>query len=874
MSNPEIPQDVPGAGLVPVSQEQTPLFDLTPKHKETLEQMTVSYMQRSKIPFDTDGLALGKEIVADALSRGMEANGVTGVAANTNLRSLVKEGMEQRAQVASHATRVYRENQNEVRSGDDRCIGPYALPARQLSRVGREVARPATSKLVESKKLSELEEKRRELLPHLAHAIVSGLPKDQFPDVSLDMFPDPSSQAKLVRNSIVSMWFRGNPLPLLQIQDLQQFTNLAQEALDMRILAPLVEVVAASKGEDPLPIAEYIRDLGVQVSDLFQKARDRFSPNELTDRNSPNFRDIVYNFFDRKLLLLHPALEEQELVVDGKRYGESDYSLWGPQWSVDMGGVRVPNEEILERARRIAIAQGRNGTRFQEGINIWTTLKRGEERTEKRKEALSHLLQGTEETLAAAGIETMPVSEFDNTLATNVRKAEDYKWKRGVYREDRRILRRGDENLQKIRELDEELRRENGGKLPDEMVLPWSLSAEDSKKRIHTVLLAAQRRAEFEAQETFMRDFFSREIPVLDREEVYDFPVMDTPTVERMLDKLKQDQGLIESHRGGIIPADIEIGEVGRYIDITVRNLRSEVEYMSRHTTHKERHGTSKEKRRLDDFVGLQQSLAGVMKVASGMTGIPKLFYAYSLASRISSLEKIIAARTKREDMEGKDISQKKMGKAEFEMNVKVAHIEAPKIETPEEETVLLHHLHEWKDVRAISHRLRRFPFPTSINSKEELIQWAGKMLHELPGLPLSFPRVSRDYAPSEFQEMNRKNQKDALTSLITIANSPLFPSDELLKGLKPRVLLSALSNRYAYMKARAELEVDEKNYKELHEELQSIALERYRLHLGQQRDNYARQRKEIEDRDLKKEFISSMRTLDLAIDIPQQEQS
>lgn len=876
MSNPELPQDNPGgAGLVPITEQHIPLFDLTPKHQQALEQVTVSYMQRSKIPFDADGLALGKEIVADALQRGMAAEDITGIEAKTNLRALIKAGMEQRTQVVQGATRIFREYQNEVQSGSDRFIGPYALSARHLSRVGREVARPATSKLDEAAKLNETESKRRELLPHMAGAIISGLPRDQFPDASIDMFPDESSQAKLVRNSIVSVWFRGNPLPLLQVTDLQQFTDRITETFDPRVLAPLVEYIAEASGDDPLAIADYLRDMGMQVGDLFQRAKDRFKANEIAgDSASPYSRDFVYNFFDRKLLLLHPALEEKELIVDSNRHSESDYSLWGERWSVEMDGMRIPNEEILQRALRIAIAQGKNGTRFQEGIREWVRMKTTLTKNENRKEVLVKLLSKSAEAQAEATVEAMPASEFDVALSVNVVKAEIYRRERGIYREDRRAIKRGDENLRRIEELDEELRRENGGELPEEMVLPWSLSAEDSRRRRSTVLLAAQRRAEFDATDTFMRDFFSRKVPVLDREEAYDFPVMDTPTLERMIDKLRHEQEIVESHNGGIFPAEFEVRDVERHINITIRNLRSELSYLNRHRRHDEGALTGHERKRLDDYIGLKQSLAELMENAPTTLGIPKLFYQYSLSSRIAALESIMFARSRREDVEGKDVSQKKMKKDEFEMNVKIAKIEAPKIETGEEETVLLHHIHEWKDTSSISQRLRRFPFPATINSKEELIKWAEDMLVALPDLPLSFPRAANDYAPTELQRMNRKNQIEALMRIVTIAQSPLFPSNELISGIKTKVLLSALSYRYGYMKAQTEIEMHEKSYKDMHEEFLQIAFDRYQLHLDQERNKYANQLGEVEQRDPKKEFLASMKALDLAIDIPQQAQN
>lgn len=75
-------------------------------------------------------------------------------------------------------------------------------------------------------------------------------------------------------------------------------------------------------------------------------------------------------------------------------------------------------------------------------------------------------------------------------------------------------------------------------------------------------------------------------------------------------------------------------------------------------------------------------------------------------------------------------------------------------------------------------------------------------------------------------------------------------------------------------MKAQAEIDVHEKNYNEVHNEFLDIAFTTYKRHLEQQQNKYEGQLAEVMGRDPKKEFIASMKALDLAIDIPQQAQN
>jgi hypothetical protein len=858
--------DMPEAGLVPVSEQQSPLFNLTAKHQNDIEQMTMSYMQRQKLPFTSAGLAVGKDVIGDALQKGMQEEGVVGIEKNTNIRKLIKEGLSVRSQITNEARAIINKNGNEIQNSSDAYIGPYALSKRGLIRASHEINRSSSMLLNASEGIIETEKKRKELLPQMAKAILLGLSKDQFPDVAIDLFPDPDSQAKLLRNAITSMIFRGNALPVLQIQDIQGFIN-EDKKFDSSSVTPFIEFLSQATGLEASSMADYIMELTAQTYNLFQKS-ERVSIENDGSGVDIGKRDKLYTDFGQRLLLLHPALEERELIVDKDYHSEGDYSLWNSQWSTLIDGKRIPGEEILLRARRLSVAQGKQGTRYIDGLGAWKEYKRADAVNGKRVGVLSRLIEQTDERLATVTIGTTPADELNIALATNVVMAYEYKGVKHAYNEDVRIIERAEQYLKTINDFTEEIKRENGGELPNEFASPLE-NYDGLKNRRRGSAKARQIKAELEAEDIFLTDFSSSSMPLNERERNFNFLLMDTPTIEQMLFQLSVERDRVEKFGGEIIPAECDVKDVGRHIDRTVGSLSMMQSYLLRTKKHEnDKAFTIAEFQRLSDYRTLQSGLKSIMEKPFTQRGIPKLFMRYSLTTKMKALQKIVDARHKYEmSMKEEDV-RKIITKEEWEQRTKKARIAAPNIDTPEEEAIVSSHLPEIKNMGFIIDKLHGFPFPPVIENNQTIVSWAQGMLRRLPSEPFSFPRKSHK---GIFPELKRRDQIRALNSLIRVAESPLFPTDDLTNGMEMRDLLFSVHQRYTYLRSLLGKEGDERKFHKLHDTFREIAFQNYKRNLEGVRNKYERERNEVQSRDPKQTFLRKMIDLRLAIDEEEQ---
>jgi hypothetical protein len=868
MTDPEIsPGANPELGVVPITEQLNPIFAPTEKQGEVLEQMTLSYVKNNKLPFTTEGVDVGRQIISDAVQKGMELGGLSGIDSAVNIRAVVKDGLAQREKITKESQRICREYRTEVQTAGDRFIGPYAIPSREIVRASQEVNHAvATPVLARSEGLVAKELTRKVLLPQVAHAILGGLSHEQFPDVTLDLFPDVESQAKLLRNAITSMKYRGNPLPQMQIEEVIDF-SMQDKTLDPTILAPLVHYIAESSGQDPNEIADYVRDIAFQTDDFIKKAKDVFTAHGIAGNNDTYARDFVYKFFDKRLLLLHPALEEQELVTEYANHSKGAYSMWDEKFSTVIDGYRIPQPDIINRALRLSIAKGRNGTRYKEALGAWKRFERAAGNNEERVKSLERQLHQTESDFAQATPEKMPGSEITVALATNVADAHEYRSVKRKYDEDVRIINRADRLLQGITDLEEEIRRENNGELPPKVVIPGELSLESLHIKRLNKARASVSRSEYQAFDTFSNDFFSADIPRDVKDQQFNFLIMDTATIEEMIVKLDLEKNASLNHEGDIIPSDTTVGDVMRHVNTVVQSLHESYMYLQgQETTDYEQPFTLQERQRYEEYVAIQDILEQKFsRLWSSAEGIPKIFYNYSLSSRISALERIVEARKRLENEERREMVLRTVSAKEFEQNVALAKIQAPTIGDSEEEAADLSGLENAKSVNAIETDLRHFPLPLILEGKDDLIQWATKMIRELPKKPLAYPRRFT-LATKEMQQYQRNRQMAALHNLVDLINSPFFPPDELIKGQKTRAIISALNYRYAYLNAKKSLDRDKEKYEEKKGKIDEIAFGNYLRHLGQRKSNFEKEIAEVKARDPNKELIRSLELLNLAV--------
>jgi len=868
MTDPEFPQGAsPELGVVPILEQNTPIFAPSVKQGEILEQMTLSYVKNNKLPFTTVGLDIGRQIITDAVQKGMQAEGLPGIDPSVNIRTVVKDGLAQRTKITRESQRICRQYFSEVQTAGVKFIGPHAFPTREIIRASHEVNRAvATPVLTHSEGLVAKELTRKVLLPQMAHAILGGLPQEQFPDVTLELFPDVESQAKLLRNAVTSMNFRGNPLPQMQVEEVIDFVT-QEKTLDPVILAPLVHYIAESSGQDPNDIAEYLRDLGLQTDEFFKKARDVFTAHGIFGSNDTYARDFVYKYFDKRLLLLHPALEEQELVTDYSNHIEGDYSLWDEKFSSVIDGNRIPGPDILNRALRLSIAKGRNGTKYKEALDEWKRFERAERVNKERKTTLERYIQKTADDLSQASIDTMPSSELTVALAQNVLVASEYRTAKHKYDEDRRIIERAEGTVQQLTDIEEELRRENGGELPQKMVLPGELSLESIHRKRLSAVRASVGRSEYQATDTFSNDFFSAKVPIDVKEEQFNFAIMDTATIEAMIVRLTREHEAALNFRGDVIPADVEMKEVERHIDATVQALTDSYVYLQGlETPDSESPFTLHERARFEEYSAIQKTLKPMFaRLPTSTIGVPRVFYNYSLSSRISALERIVEARKRLEVAEEKELVLRTVNKEEFAQTVALAKIQAPTFGDQEDGIINLDDLIPTSTVNSIMNDLSLFPIPSKLEGRKDLENWTIKMISELPEKPLAYPRRN-SLGPTTLLEHRRRRQMAALKNILVVMDSPFFPPVHLIKGQKTRAFMRALGYRFVYLNAKKSEESDRAKYEEKKDRIEAIAFGNYLNHLGQKKSNYENELEQVKARDPKAELISGMELLNLAV--------
>jgi hypothetical protein len=217
---------------------------------------------------------------------------------------------------------------------------------------------------------------RQEALPRLAEAAIRNVRNDFFPNAVLDNFPNPHDQAGLVRNMIASLAFRGTPNPVITIYELLDFVNNNEGLLRLARMRGIrfgEEIQDRSILMSPL-VQEYLNDLTNQIiARMYRFLKTYYPSNNLSYEMIITRRDQLYRAFSDILLLVHPALEEREIIIDPAKARDYDYSLWQEDLSVVFGNARFPTKLALEQARRLFKAKGDvyQVKRFEEGIRAW-----------------------------------------------------------------------------------------------------------------------------------------------------------------------------------------------------------------------------------------------------------------------------------------------------------------------------------------------------------------------------------------------------------------------------------------------------------------------------------------------------------------------
>lgn len=374
-----------------------------------MPNLALTYLQKRKLAFGPTTLKLAIGIVGDCLIRGMLLSGSSKFKPGESLPVVIQRGLQHRELVHSIVSYAVKETDRDFRSHPGSRVGSLALDREHLSKV-----RPIEPLFVLKPDvtlcdtLAYTTQARSQILPQLAERVLVVVPQDLFPDANLDRFPNTSDRANLVRNAITSLCFREVAFPVISVEELRRFiasaTGKVETVFSAAALSMTLKFFVSPDDPSREETSKFVTDLFTQVKEVFIRAAADPSVQPLDTQTGPvsytAIRDLVYRQFEPFLLLLHPALEEKELITNPARHQEGAYSLWQKERSVVLRGVRVPNYEMLLAANRLAKAKGHDNSRFQHAQQAYRRLYRGQERQDQEREALTAQVQEFKDRMA------------------------------------------------------------------------------------------------------------------------------------------------------------------------------------------------------------------------------------------------------------------------------------------------------------------------------------------------------------------------------------------------------------------------------------------------------------------------------------------
>lgn len=483
-------------GLVPTQITEEPL--ISKKQQEELYRIArITYLRGHKIPIDSLGIldqAMG--VLGDALRRQLGEEGRASIAPNEKLKPLIEKGLLLRDRLCQQAQEVIElSRKNEVTSPE--LMGPFALSPSLLTLARKEIGGYLLiPQLKHAQQLVDISRQRAGVIDRLMNIGLSNLP-EKLRGVTPERFPDLADRAKLVRNMIASFVLRGNFNPLITISDLKDFVRIAGKS-QLNFSDEAKEVLTS----------ELNLSLGEErafIFDLFKQTREAFSVNQSVPAPSDTQGiDKFYRGFSKDLLLLHPALEEEQIITSVKKVTPDSLNLW--REAAVIGNSKVPKPEMLAQAIRQARARGDNHAAEQlyQGIIIWkkhdsrvgeraAKIKRLEERLKDRKALLVNLSDSS-----------FPLpNEAYSLRYSSEKKVQDVRMVAAQQaREARRLTEIMENSLREqseAKEYTDWLRATYGDNLPDSVPMPRGVFLQklrDETRSLRTALAANNSKCE------------------------------------------------------------------------------------------------------------------------------------------------------------------------------------------------------------------------------------------------------------------------------------------------------------------------------------------------------------------------------------------
>lgn len=375
--------------LIPTGAKDQPI--ITGKQHEEVIDTARMYLRRLKTPISSSTLEQAIGVMGDAVRRGLEHQNRQFLEPKDKIRPLAANGLELREDLRRKAETSLASVKDQTTYAESILAIPFSL----IQATRAELRNfPLTAEIKGTEQIVYLSGQRQPLIDKLAQIGLDSLPEILRSQVLLNQFKD-FDKPKLIRNMIASFVFRGNLSPYLSIQDLKNFVSMANESQHY-FTNQSRDALIVTIGQDQEEIKSFISDLFTQTAAVFSTYQ--LIPQE----DNLKATDSFYRKFVRDLLLLHPALEEQQIVIDPEKVSEGQPSLWDK--AAQIGQIKVASPQALIQAIRQVKAGGGqlSEERLQKGLKEWklydgmvkrhnSKLKQAEEMLKIRQQLLDVL---------------------------------------------------------------------------------------------------------------------------------------------------------------------------------------------------------------------------------------------------------------------------------------------------------------------------------------------------------------------------------------------------------------------------------------------------------------------------------------------------
>ncbi len=328
--------------LVEVTSLESPIF--SNEQKNALVRQTTLYLQSKRIHIDKVSFDRGAEVVVDTLKRGLSLAGVDLAHAGRNITKYIKSGIAERDEIRLGAGEVVKRTY-EIGGSD--YVGELALP-QKLVELATEEADSFNLKgdVGVSERLHRLSVVRQRSLGEISDKVIGYLPEVLVANAK-DKIKTNDEKSRLVKNAIVSTVFSKKMNPIISIDELwNNFLSYQRNVGNYFSEQNLGDITKKlNLGKDQ---SEYLKDLFNQTRGNFEsKKAETFAAGD---------KDKFYMKFSGELLLLHPALEEEQIILDYDKQDRFTPSVWDSGVCQEINGFKVPSKGILIAALRQAEA--------------------------------------------------------------------------------------------------------------------------------------------------------------------------------------------------------------------------------------------------------------------------------------------------------------------------------------------------------------------------------------------------------------------------------------------------------------------------------------------------------------------------------------